>query len=102
MMRGNKADATYLVNESRKALGLTNVTGGPGLHGTQMYPKGYGEAVAVLWESWHLDKQRCGLPELPEDDSSDEDRMPGEDRWPDCQLNAVRDLLKVPDDRFIV
>ena len=103
MMKGIVEDPTYLINEARRDLGLSNVTGGPGLHGTQRYPKAYGQAVAKSWEAWHVRKpSTVRSTDLDQSESSDEELLPTVDRWPDCDLVAVRDLLKVLEDRCVV
>ena len=101
-MHGNTEDSTYLVNHARADMGLSSITGGPGLHATQQYPEGYGETVCQQWEDWYKSKTAVVELEASESESSDEECEPCADRWVDAKLDGVAKLLRVPDDRLVI
>ena len=69
------------------------VTGGPRLKGTQVYPLGYCSNVLRLYR--HFDSPSSQWP----DDVSEPQLG---DIWPDAEVQAMADFLRVPVDRLMV
>ena len=71
------------------------MTGSTGLKSTQAYPRGYGIAHAIAYDS-------CKMINRADVQIPDDFEPVFKDLWSDCDLAGVAKILGVPSDRWVL